>query len=151
MRPKAVASSASEDLFRSRLSNIINLRHELARLAGVIDWGMLEAAFGPLYAEVGRPGLPTRLMAGLHLLKHMFDLSDEAVCDRWVENPYYQHFCGFEYFQHELAIDRSSLTRWRERIGPASMEKLLAASITSGLTLCLHRFLDVSNGIEEIG
>ena len=94
---------------------------------------MFETAFGPLYAEVGRPGLPTRLMVGLHLLKHVFNLSDEVVCARWVENPYYQHFCGFDYFRHDLPVDRSSMTRWRERIGPAGMEVLLKATIAAGL------------------
>ena len=34
----------------------------------------------------GRPPLPTRLMAGLAILKHCHDLSDEALCERWIEN-----------------------------------------------------------------
>jgi hypothetical protein len=42
----------------------------------------------------------------------MYDLSDEALCDRWIENPYFQFFCGEEFFQHRLPFDRSSLTRW---------------------------------------
>ena len=133
MRPKEPLTTTTDDLFRARLSNIINPRHEVVRLAQMIDWRMFETAFGPLYAEVGRPGLPTRLMVGLHLLKHVFNLSDEVVCARWVENPYYQHFCGFDYFQHELPVDRSSMTRWRERIGPAGMEVLLKATIAAGL------------------
>lgn len=63
------------------------------------------------------PPLPTRLMAGLAILKHTYDLSDEVLCERWVENPYYQFFCGEEFFQHRLVFDRSSLTRWRNRMG----------------------------------
>src|SRR5260221_7828702 len=136
MRPKEPLTTATDDLFRARLSNIINPRHEVVRLAQMIDWRMFERAFGPLYAEVGRPGLPTRLMVGLHLLKHVFNLSDEVVCARWVENPYYQHFCGFDYFQHELPVDRSSMTRWRERIGPGGMEVLLKATIAAGPAWC---------------
>src|SRR4051794_22202434 len=54
-------------------------------------------------------------MAGLAILKHMHDLSDEVLCERWVENPYYQLFCGEEFFCHQLPFDRSSLTRWRQR------------------------------------
>jgi len=73
------------------------------------------------------------LLVGLHLLKHIFNLSDEVVCAGWVENPYYQHFCGFDYFQYELPIDRASMTRWRERIGPGGMEVLLKATIEAGL------------------
>ena len=62
-------------------------------------------------------------MAGLAILKHMRDFSDETLCDRWLQNPYYQLFCGEEFFQHELPFDRSSMTRWRQRMGE---EKLVA-------------------------
>jgi IS5 family transposase len=62
-------------------------------------------------------------MAGLAILKHMHDLSDEVLCERWIENPYYQLFCGEEFFRHALAFDRSSMTRWRQRMGE---EKLVA-------------------------
>jgi IS5 family transposase len=64
-------------------------------------------------------------MAGLALLKHMHDLSDEALCDRWIENPYFQFFCGEEFFQHRLPFDRSSLTRWRQRMGDAKLRALI--------------------------
>ena len=94
MRPRSPAEDGDEDLFRSRLANMLDPRHELLRLAALIDWAALDAAFGPLYAEAGRPGLPTRLMAGLHLLRHAKGLSDEQVCTQWVENPYLQAFCG---------------------------------------------------------
>ena len=68
-------------------------------------------------------------MAGLHLLKHMEGLSDEAVCKRWVENPYYQYLCGEQYFRHRLVLDRSSMTRWRGRIGADQLELLLAETL----------------------
>src|SRR5260221_9902960 len=73
--------------------------------------------------------LPTRLMAGLAILKHTYDLSDEALCDRWVENPYFQYFCGEEFFQHALVFDRSSLTRWRQRMGEEKLQALLQESL----------------------
>jgi IS5 family transposase len=69
------------------------------------------------------PPLATRLMAGLSILKHTHNLSDEDLCARWIENPYYQLFCGEEFFVHKLPFDRSSLTRWRQRMGE---EKLVA-------------------------
>src|SRR5262249_57430235 len=75
------------------------------------------------------PPLPTRLMAGLAILKHSYDLSDEALCDRWVENPYFQYFCGEEFFQHALVFDRSSLTRWRQRMGEDKLKALLQESL----------------------
>jgi IS5 family transposase len=105
----------------------------LFRLAGLIAWCGFDDEFGRFYRPLGRPAKPTRLMVGLSYLKHMFDLSDEAVVERWRENPYWQWFCGFEYFQHDLPCDPSSLTRWRKRVGPEGMEKLMAATIQAGL------------------
>lgn len=72
-------------------------------------------------------------MAGLAILKHIYDLSDEVLCERWGENPYYQHFCGEEFIQHRLVFDRSSLTRWRNRIG----EERLQALVQEGLAVAL--------------
>ena len=112
MKLKEQVDDGSQDFFRSRLEKIINPRHELVRLAKAIDWKRFDAAFGELFQEKGgRPGLPTRLMTGLHILKYMHKLSDPEVCARWVENPYYQEFCGEIYFQHEAPFDRSSMTR----------------------------------------
>ena len=126
MPPKSPPLS-DHDLFRMRLEAMIDGRHELVRLAKLIDWKRFEEAFGALYDENrGRPALPTRLMAGLHLLKHIKGLSDEQVCAQWVENPYFQAFCGEKFFRHELPLDRSSMTRWRGRIGPEKLEVLLA-------------------------
>src|SRR4029078_6119508 len=108
--------SQDDDRFRSRLEAIIDARHPLVQLAGLIDWACFDAAFGSLYADAGRPVRPTRLMVGLHLLRHMKGLSDEEICARWVENPYMQAFCGETFFRHVLPLHRSSLTRWRTRI-----------------------------------
>jgi len=117
-------------LFRSRLDQILNRRHPLYRLADSIDWSLFEKEFGPLYVEnFGRPGLPIRLLVGLHYLKHAYNVSDEAVVERFLENPYWQYFCGCEYFQHEFPLDPTSLVKWRKRIGPKGMEKLLQATI----------------------
>ena len=68
-------------------------------------------------------------MVGLHLLKHMDGLSDEAVCARYLDSPYVQLFCGESHFQHALPLDRSSMTRWRQRTGPEQLEVLLAESL----------------------
>jgi IS5 family transposase len=123
----------SGDLYRSRLDQILDQRHELFSLAGLIDWETFDQAFGRFYRPVGRPAKPTRLMVGLSYLQHTFNLSDEAVVQRWAENPYWQWFCGCEYFQHQLPCDLSLLTRWRKRLGPEGLEKLLAATIQAGL------------------
>ena len=110
MRPRERRETNEQDLFRSRLDQIIDLNHALVKLSRAIDWHFLEGRFGRFTRTVpGSPPLPTRLMAGLAILKHMHDLSDEALCDRWIENPYFQFFCGEEFFQHRLVFDRSSI------------------------------------------
>jgi len=130
MRPREPAEDGQNDLFRARLDQIIALDHALVRLARTIDWGFLERSFGTAYTDApGRPPLSTRLMAGLAILKHMHDLSDEALCERWVENPYFQFFCGEEFFRHELSFDRSSLTRWRQRMGEERLTALVQESL----------------------
>lgn len=129
MRPKPVVPE-SEDLFRSRLDQQINMRHALVRLAGLIDWAEIEHTFTePFTSGRGRPALAPRLIAGLLYLQHTFDASDEAVVNTWVENPYWQYFCGEVYLQTEAPIDPSSLTRWRKRIGEEGVETLLMATI----------------------
>src|ERR1700746_4039365 len=112
MQPRDRRETGEQDLFRSRLDQIIDMKHPLVVLGRTVDWEFLEREFGAVYTDdPGRPPLPTRLMAGLAILKHTYDLSDEVLCERWVENPYYQFFCGEEFFQHRLVFDRSSLTR----------------------------------------
>ena len=132
MGPKPTMPS-SGDLYRSCLDQILDHRHELYRLATLIDWHRLDQEFGRFYRPLGRPAKPTRLMVGLSYLQHTFNLSDEAVVQRWTENPYWQWFCGCKYFQHQLPCDPSSLTRWRKRLGPDGLEKLLAATIQAAL------------------
>ena len=108
MRPKERRDSGQSDLFKARLDQIIDLGHPLTKLAASIDWGFLEHTLGAVYTDaVGQPPLPTRLMAGLAILKHMHDLSDEALCARWLENPYYQLFCGEEFFRHKAPFEVS--------------------------------------------
>jgi transposase, IS5 family len=120
-----------KDLLRPALEAIIDLGHPLVRLARKIDWEFLDARFsGVCAAGAGQPGLPTRLVAGLLILKHMHDLSDEALCARWLENPYYQFFCGELSFCHQLPFDRSSLTHWRQRLGEEQLVALLQESLS---------------------
>ena len=94
MRPKKHGTTGSFDLFRARLDQIINMKHELAQLAGKIDWDFIDGEIALLYSEKGRPGIETRFVIGLLLLKHIYGLSDEGVCERWIYDPYFQHFTG---------------------------------------------------------
>jgi len=120
-----------KDLLRLALEEIIDLGHPLARLGRAIDWTFLDGRFASVCAPgAGQPGLPTRLVAGLFILKHMHDLSDEVLCARWLENPYYQYFCGELSFCHQLPFDRSSLTHWRQRLGEEQLVALLQESLS---------------------
>jgi IS5 family transposase len=131
MKPRERRDSGQGDLLRSRLDAILDMDHQLVALARKVDWGFLEKRFGEVYRDgPGQPPLPTQLMAGLTILKYTYDLSDEELCARWVENPYYQFFCGEEFFQHELVLDRSSLARWRQRVGEEKMKALLQESLS---------------------
>jgi len=119
-----------DDLFRPPLDQIIDLRHPLVRLAAEICWAFLAQRFGAACSlGPGHPPLPTRLVAGLFILKHMHNLSDEELCARWVENPYFQFFCGEVVFQHVCPFDRSALTRWRQRLGEDALAALLQESL----------------------
>ena len=119
-----------KDLLRPALEDIIDLAHPLVRLAREIDWPFLDSRFASVCTSgPGQPPLPTRLVAGLFILKHMHDLSDEVLCARWLENPYYQFFCGEVSFCHKLPFERSSLTHWRQRLGEEHLVALVQESL----------------------
>ena len=126
-------SPEQDDLLRPRLIDLIDPRHELVKLAALIDWEVFEREWAGFFPSgKGRPATEPRLVAGLLYLQHAYRLSDEAVVARWVENPYYQHFTGETFFQHRPPIDPSSLTRWRGRIGEEGVEWLLTQTIRAG-------------------
>jgi IS5 family transposase len=129
-RPRA---EEQDDLLRPRLVDMIDPRHELVKLAGLIDWEVFEREWAGFFPSgKGRPATEPRLVAGLLYLQHACRLSDEAVVARWVENPCYQHVTGEVFFQHRPPIDPSSLTRWRGRIGEEGVEWLLTQTIRAG-------------------
>ena len=129
MGPKPKGPQTGE-LFRQLLAELINGKHPLVKLAELIDWNVFEREWAPLFpSRRGRPATPPRVVAGLLYLQHTFACSDEALIGTWVENPYWQHFCGETYFQHEPPMDSSSLSRWRKRIGEAGVAWLLTQTI----------------------
>jgi transposase, IS5 family len=149
MRPRE-QSKGQDDLFRSRLDQIIDMRHELVRIAALIAWPLLDQKLGDMYTDgPGQPPLPTRLMAGASILKHTFDLSDEELVRRWVENPYYQYFCGMEFFCHEAPFDPSSLSRWRTRMGEARLEILVQESLAVAVKTEAVEVKDLSKVIVD--
>jgi IS5 family transposase len=137
MKPdKSPVKNPQLDLFRTELSRIIDLGHGLVKLSRVVDWERLDNLFGSTYCpDNGRPGVSTRLMVALHYLKYTYNLSDEEVIHAWVENPYWQYFSGMKWFEYNVPIDPSSMTRWRKRIKHAGAEELLKETIEAGLKL----------------
>lgn len=129
MKPKSQPRDAFE-LFQAHFDQILNLGHELVLLANKMDWSSLEAEFVDTYCpDFGAPAKAIRLMIGLHYLKYAFDESDESVVARWVENPYWQYFCGHTHMQHECPIHPTSMTKWRHRVGAERLERLLEETI----------------------
>lgn len=106
----------------------------MVRLAQQIDWVAFEREFGALYADgIGSPGVPTRLLVGLHYLKHAYHESDESVLEKWVENPYWQYFCGYELFQPQMPCHPTSLVKWRQRLKADGVEQLLKQILATAL------------------
>jgi len=128
MRPKQQQKARHDDLFRSRLDQIINMKHELVVLAERIDWAWLDDELSGCFSETGRPAEPVRFMIGMFMLKHTYGLSDEQTWERWVQDPYFQYFTGEEFFQHALPHERSGMSHWRKRIGDR-LDILLAETL----------------------
>jgi len=119
------------ELFQAHFDQLLNPKHPLVQLAGQIDWDSFDAAFKDCYSlGHGAPGKATRLMVALHYLKHAFDESDESVLARWVENPYWQYFCGYTHLQHECPIHPTSMTKWRQRVGQEKLQVLLQQTVS---------------------
>lgn len=118
------------EMFKVPLKHFINENHELVLMTRKINWEQLESGLSVYYCEDnGRPSIPIRTIAGIVLLKRIYDQSDESVLDRWVENPYWQYFCGEVYFCHQLPFDRTELIKFRKRIGEEGSEQLLKMSV----------------------
>ena len=156
--------SDTADFFRSRLDQMIDLRHPLAVLSSRMPWQELEASVSHLFAKkvragkvideadlfggisklvgagvspAGRPRLPLRLMISLLYLKHAFNESDEGVVERWAETPTWQYFSGMDYFEHRWPCDPSQLVHLRKALGEEGVEVLLQQTINVAITLKL--------------
>lgn len=156
MKPADSAQGEPQgELYQVRLRWLLDQKHPLCQLAEAIDWKFFAQEFGALYVEQkGRPGLPMRLLVGLHYLKHLYDVSDERVVAGFLENPYWQYFCGEEFFRHDLPCDPTTLVKWRKRIGPERMEKLLQETIAtaqrqSALKVNELRRVNVDTTVQE--
>ncbi len=129
MKPRSQPRDAFE-LFQAHFDQMLDPDHELVVLANQINWPSLDVAFADCYRpDIGAPAKAIRLMAGLHYLKYTFNESDESVVARWVENPYWQYFCGYTHMQHDCPIHPTTMTKWRNRVGAKRLEALLTETI----------------------
>ena len=147
MKPREPRESGQHDMFRSgwtRSSTWATRRSFcLIRLTG-------SDRMGGVYTDgPGHPPLSNRLMAGLHILKYAEDLSDDEVCARWLENPYYQYFCGEEFFCHSLPLDQSSMTRWRQRMGEDRLNALLQESLAVAVKVGAAKPVDFTRAVID--
>ncbi len=130
MIPQNNQHSGQRDFFKQRTDEVAHKNHPLVILSNAFDWDMFNKCFGEkFHPDNGRPGLSTRLMVGLHYIKYAYNLSDEALLERFVENPQWQFFCGLEYYTDTPPLDRSSLTRWRQRMGEEKLTVFLEETI----------------------
>jgi IS5 family transposase len=127
MHPKA--KPISQLGFYATFEEQLSHKHPLYILAGQVSWQVFEDAFLPLYSTEGRPAKPIRLMVALLILKHLRNLSDEAVVEQWAENSYYQYFSGEQCFAAGAPCEASELVHFRKRISEEGMELIFKESI----------------------
>jgi len=156
MKPsKSAVEERQGHLFQIEIMRLINPEHSLVKLAASVDWKAMEEVFGAFFCESkGRPGIPTRLMVALHYLKYTYDLSDESVINGWLENPYWQHLSGMKWFEHELPINSSTMSRWRRRMGESGAETLLLETVKAGLRIkaikaCQLKKVNIDTTVQE--
>lgn len=146
MKPKRVNHSQGS-LLEARLSELLDPHNRLRLLADLIDWKELEGQLDSYFhSEKGAPGKPIRLVSGVLMLQHMTGLSDEQMAVGWIQNPYWQYFCGYDYLQWKFPMDPSSLSRWRQRLGEKGLEKILQAT----LKLALRVGIVKTNSFETV-
>jgi IS5 family transposase len=120
MKPKHMSQKIELGV---ELESFLDKGHETYRLANILNWDYLIESFEPYYVENnGRPGVPIRVIAGLHYLKYLENESDESVIEKFCENPYWQYFCGFKTFQHDFPCHPTTLVKWRQRVGEIGIE-----------------------------
>lgn len=121
-------------LFDQKLGDQLISTHPLIQLSKLIDWKTLEKEFSKLFVEnIGQPAKPVRLVVGILMLQHMYGISDENIVYRWVENPYWQYFCGCDRMEHDLPLHPTSLIKWRKRLGEDGLTKILGQTVISAV------------------
>jgi len=117
------------DLYRPMLKDFIDPQHKLALLADSIAWDSIEEDFAAYYSQGGAPSVPLRLMVGCLILKHLYNLGDETLPERWEQDSYFQYFCGMTFFEHHFPFDPSDFVHFRKRVGESGIGKIFAYSV----------------------
>ena len=149
MKPKPSSRQQQGNFLYQDLLDQLNPKHPLLMLAKKIAWQFFEDEFKPLYSENGRPAKSIRLMVGLLLLKQLENLSDERVVEAWVQNPYFQAFCGMRHFQWCFPCNPSELVHFRKRIGESGAEKIFQASVLLHGDRALEREVVIDTTVQE--
>ena len=149
MKPKPSSRQQQGNFLYQDLLDQLNPKHTLLLLAKKISWQLFEDEFKPLYSENGRPAKSIRLMVGLLLLKQLENLSDERVVEAWVQNPYFQAFCGMRHFQWCFPCNPSELVHFRKRIGESGAEKIFQASVLLHGDRALEREVVIDTTVQE--
>ena len=149
MKPKPSSRQQQGNFLYQDLLDQLNPKHPVLMLAKKIAWQFFEDEFKPLYSENGRPAKSIRLMVGLLLLKQLENLSDERVVEAWVQNPYFQAFCGMRHFQWSFPCNPSELVHFRKRIGESGAEKIFQASVLLHGDRALEREVVIDTTVQE--
>jgi len=115
---RPVSPSSGEDHRSSSSPSAVRGDNRLGFSGEALQFGMSGGA--------GAAAAADKAGGGVFILKHMHNLSDEVLCDRLVENPYFQYFCGEVVFRHEAPFDRSPLTRWSPAAGRGAHHRAAA-------------------------
>ena len=135
-----IKPDSQQNLFKTRLTNLINLGHPLVKLAAEVSWDKMEMEFQNLYSDQGRPSIPIRKIAGLLLLKEMFKESNESVVERWIEKPYWQYFTREDFFQNKQPFDPSEFVHYRKKLKEKGLEFVLSKTVALQRELVRKRF-----------
>ena len=147
---KAQSSNLDQGiLLNGDLLEQINPKNPLMLLGQKIPWDFLEVELTPRYAECGRPAKPIRLMCGLLILKQLENLSDDHLMEQWVQNPYFQAFCGERSFQWKAPCASSDLAHFRKRIGEEGVEKIFQASVMLHGAAALEKEVLIDTTVQE--
>ena len=131
------------------LQEMLNPKEPLYQLTEKIPWVEIEKDFEKYYIEFGRPAKPVRLMVSLIILKQMYNLGDETVVERWVQNPYWQYFSGEKDFQWKYPVEPSDLVHFRKRIGEEGVKKILEISISMHGKSAMEKEVVVDTTVQE--